>query len=403
MNVLILGQYFPPDLGGAATRASNIAKGLLLNGCKVTVVTAFPHYPHGKIPKEYRWKPFKIEWFQGVKIIRTFVLPLESVGLASRIILFISFFFSSLFALPLVGKFDVIWAANPDILSMIPAIIYSKVKRRRVVSNVDDLLIEDLYDLKLMREGSIASKIAEWVARALYMNAKAITPISSGYVEIIHKKYGIEKSKIHVVRGGVDLSIFKNIDSNKNPIGKFIVHYSGAFSLAYDFEQILKAAKILEVKDGEVEFILQGKGELANQIKSKIKELDLKNVRILEKILSRKGVAELLNHADTLILPLRDYGRPYRGISSKLYEYQAVGKPIICCAEGQPAEYVKETKSGIIVQPEDHKKLAEAVLFLKENLEEAREMARRGRSYVEDNVTVERVGLKLKRVLEEFM
>jgi len=63
LNVLIIGQYFPPDLGGAATRAYNVAKGLSLNGCKVTVITAFPHYPHGRIPKKYALSLFKVEKF----------------------------------------------------------------------------------------------------------------------------------------------------------------------------------------------------------------------------------------------------------------------------------------------------------------------------------------------------
>ena len=78
MNVLILAQYFPPDLGGAATRAYNLAKGLALNGCNVTVIAAFPHYPHGNIPKEYRWKPLKVEWMGNIKVIRTFMPPIKS-------------------------------------------------------------------------------------------------------------------------------------------------------------------------------------------------------------------------------------------------------------------------------------------------------------------------------------
>jgi len=46
----------------------------------------------------------------------------------------------------------------------------------------------------------------------------------------------------------------------------------------------------------------------------------------MDRILSRDEVAKLLSEADALILPLRDFGRPYLGISSKLYEYQAIGK-----------------------------------------------------------------------------
>lgn len=33
----------------------------------------------------------------------------------------------------------------------------------------------------------------------------------------------------------------------------------------------------------------------------------------------------------------------------------------MCCGEEQPAEYVKETNSGIVVQPRDYEKLVEVV------------------------------------------
>jgi colanic acid biosynthesis glycosyl transferase WcaI len=93
LHVLVIAQYFPPDLGGSATRAYNMAKGLALNGCRVTVVAAFPHYPLGKIPKEYRWKPIKVEWMGKIRIIRTLMPPVKSVGFFKRLILIWSFAF----------------------------------------------------------------------------------------------------------------------------------------------------------------------------------------------------------------------------------------------------------------------------------------------------------------------
>jgi hypothetical protein len=38
-------------MGGSATRAYNVAKGLVLNKMKVTVVAGFPHYPTENVPK----------------------------------------------------------------------------------------------------------------------------------------------------------------------------------------------------------------------------------------------------------------------------------------------------------------------------------------------------------------
>jgi len=396
-----VAQYFPPDLGGSATRAYNVAKGLVLNGCNVIVLSAFPHYPHGKIPMDYRWKPFKVEWVGRIMVIRTFIFPLESRGLLRRVILFGSFVASSLFAMPLVRKVDVIWAANPDIISMIPAMVYGNLKRRPVASNVDDLSVEDLYDLKLVRKGSMISRIIELIARFSYRRAKLVTPISPGYVGII-SKYGVERNRIRVVRGGVELTVFKPSASKLNVDNKFTVLYSGAFSVAYNFEQVLEAARLVEEKDHEVRFIFQGKGELANDIKSKIEKLNLDNARVVDVLLSREEVAGLLNQADVLVLPLGDFGKPHLGISAKLYEYQALGKPIICCSSGTPGNYVSETKSGIVVKPGDYKALAESVLFLKENQTVAKELGENGRRYVENNVSIDRIGLEMKRLFEEM-
>jgi len=99
----VIAQLFPPDMGGGATRAYNVARGLVLNGCEVTVVAAFPHYPSGDIPSEYRWKPLAVEWMGGFRVFRTFIFPLASVGVVRRMLLFVCFVVSSLFALPFVS------------------------------------------------------------------------------------------------------------------------------------------------------------------------------------------------------------------------------------------------------------------------------------------------------------
>lgn len=400
MDVLIIGEYFPPDLGGAATRSNNIAKGLTLNGCNVSIVTAIPHYPTGQIPKEYQYKPLKVEYDGKLKVIRTFVLPLESKGLLKRLLVFWSFMLSSLFALPLVGKTDVVWAANPDVFVLVPALVYSRLKRKPLVSNVDDLIIEDLYDLDLIQRGSVPSKLAELFARVLFAKVKAATPISPGYIETI-ARYGVDKSNIQVVRGGVDLNVFKPQLKHKVD-QKFTVLYSGGFSIAYDFEQIFKAAKIIEGLDADVEFVIQGKGEFLSSMRSRVDELELRNVKIIDELLSRTAVGKFLSQADVLILPLTNFKTSYRGMSSKLYEYQAVGKPIICCSDGLPKTYVQESKSGLVVCPGDFKDLVQAVIKLKQNPELARTMGANGRRFVENEASIEAIGLRIKTIFQSL-
>jgi glycosyltransferase involved in cell wall biosynthesis len=394
LNVLVIAQYFPPDIGGSATRAYNMAKGLALNDCNVTAVVAYPHYPHGKIPAEFRWKPLKVEWMGKIKVIRTFMPPIRSEGIFKRLLLMGAFAVSSLSALPFVGKVDAVWAS-----SWVPGLVYGRVKRAPVALNEDDLTLEDLVDLNLIDEGSLILRIAEWVYKLFLVKGDAVTPVSPGYVEVLSRKYWVDRSRIHVVRGGVDLSVFKPVVP-REPGKRFVVLYSGAFSVAYDFEQVFRAAKIVEEMDSDVEFVVQGTGELLGSMRSRIDELNLKNVKIIDRLLSREDVATLLNQADVLVLPLVEFKKPYLGVSSKLYEYQAVGKPMICCSRGLPKNYVKETNSGLVVYPGDYEAFAKAVIELKENPEQARMMGENGRKYVESNASIEAVGLRMKGIFE---
>ena len=402
MRVLVIAQYFPPDMGGGATRAYNVAKGLLKAGCTVTVVSGFPHYPTGNIPERYRWKPLSIEYEGKLKVIRTFVPALASEGFAKRVLLFASFVFSSLFALPFVGKVDVVWAANPNIISFYPGLIYRGVKRCLLVQNVDDLWPEALYDLG-MSQRSFLARLGEFMAETAYRLAWAITPISPAYVDVITNKYEVNSIKVFVVPAGVDLDRFSYEEKSvKDRDGKFTVLYIGAFSPAYDFDQGFRAAELL-ASFSDVEFVIQGGGELADALKSKVKEMELRNVKVVDRIVSRDEVARILGEADALLLPLNGIGSIEMGISSKIYEYQAAGRPIICCSSGQPARYVSETRSGIVVEPGDFEGLAEAILCLYRSKEVANCFGEAGRRFVEENLSLNKIGSRMIRVFKQVL
>jgi len=398
MHVLILAQYYPPDLGGSSTRAHNVARGLARNGVKATVIAAFPHYPHGVVPTEYRWKPYRREQVDGVEVIRTFMLPIESKGLLYRVLTFVTFILSSLIGLLLVRDVDIIWAANPDIFALIPGTLYKRVHRCPLIFNVDDLSIEDVDSLGLMGSGTAAYRLARILSAALYRGADAVTPLSPGYFDGI-AGFGVPRSRMHLIRSGVDLSIFKQVNTGRND--RFTVAYSGSFSIAYDFDQVIRAADLL--RDEAIEFRIQGKGEQASKIRDTISKRRLSNVKLFDTILTREQVAEFLGEADSLILPLKDFKGPYPGISSKLYEYQALGKPIICCSYGCSADYIRYTGSGLIVSPGDHQGLAEVVQFLHDNPVEAERMGRAGRTYVERNVGITQIGGEMKHTLEQVI
>jgi glycosyltransferase involved in cell wall biosynthesis len=393
MDVLILAQYFPPDMGGGATRASNAARGLVKAGCKVTVLAAHPHYPKGDVPRKFNWKPMVVENIDNIRVIRTFVPPLESKGLLRRIFLFLSFMISSLFAIPLVGSVDVLWAANPNILSMLPASFYKKIKGCILAQNVDDLWPEALHDLGV-NEKSLMTRIGGFLASIAYTNADCITPISPGYVGVLTKKYRVASDKIQVVRAGVNMRRFRKEKSG--PIeSRFRVLYIGAFSPAYDFELVFNCAAHL-IGYSDIEIVIQGGGELAGYLQRKVNEMNLSNISVINKIVSRDEVSNLMSRASALLLPLSGKESIELGISSKLYEYQASGKPILCCSNGVHGKYIALTKSGIVVKPGDSQNLAKSIIELANNPALAQSMGENGYRYVANNLTIGKIGKRMK-------
>ncbi len=384
-------------MGGSGTRAYNLAKGLLTNGIKVTVISGFPHYPTGNISKKYRQKAFVIEYFDKIKVLRTFIPPLESKGFTRRLFLFISFIISSIFPISLVGKIDGVIASNPHILSIFPSILYGFVHKCPIILNVDDLFPEVLYDLDMMKS-KVLRKIGELIAKLAYSVADFITPISPAYIETIVNKYSINKSKVDFIPSGVDLILFPPAVPVINKVDEFKVLYIGTFSPAYDFDQVLRAAKLLEGED-KIRMCLQGAGEMAPVIRNNIKKLNLENVDLVEKIILRDEVAKVLMDADVLLLPLSGLENYEKGISSKLYEYQAASKPIICCSGGMSGRYISDTGSGIVVRPGDYEGLSKAVLYLRDNRDVADKLGASGRKYAENNLSIEKIGLKMMTAL----
>lgn len=399
MHALVIAQYFPPDMGGGSTRAFNVVKGLLSKGCKVTLIAAFPHYPQGKVPLEYKDKPIVPEQVQGLKVFRVWVPSLPSTNIVNRILLHICFVITSLFAFPFISGFDVIWAANPNLFCFYSAIVYGFLRRKPVVRNVDDLWPEVFYELGLVRS-KLMQTFLDFLAWISYASAAAITPLSLGYKLNIVDKYRICADKIQVIEVGVDS--VKPLIASGNSNERFVVMYSGILGFGYDFDIVLDTARLL-AENKDVLFVIRGVGELAPKLRRKISILGLQNVILDTRFLPKDELAELLGSADVFVLPMASVSFVEEGLPTKVFEYQAYGKPIVCVSSGEPARYVESTESGVVVKPGDCEALAKAILRLREDRDFAKRLGASGRRYVENNLSTEKIGFKMVAVLNHVL
>jgi glycosyltransferase involved in cell wall biosynthesis len=404
MKILVFANIFPPDIGGASMRAYNVVNALRSNGNEVTVITSFPHYPTGKIPNKYKWKFFYIENESNLRILRTFLLPIPSSGLTNRLVIFLNYLLASMLVRIKVHDYDVIWTANPNVLSFVPAKFYSIFRKKPIVMNIDDLWPEDVDNFGMTSENSMLMKVGTFLASFAYKNSSHLTPISPGYLRILKTKYRINtEKKATVIFPGVDLTQFaeQELPTAVQKDKKFQILYAGAFSIAYDFNQILLAAKILEGEN--MEFLLHGAGECLDNVKSKIAKYGIHNVKISENYLTRDEVTQLISNSDALILPSRKFKYYYYGLPSKIFEYQAAGKPIICCSNGFPGQFIEETKSGVVVESGDYRSLAKSILWLKSNPEISKMLGKNGRTYAENNASIQKIGTQIMEVFQKIL
>lgn len=400
MHALIIAQYFSPDIGGGSTRAYNSALALKMQGWDVTVVTAFPHYPHGNVPMKYNGKLMTLEEIKGLRVIRTWIPSIPHSSVRNRIILHSTFVLMSLFAMRYVRNLDIIFAMNPNLFSFYSAIIYRLIFRKKIIRNVDDLWPEVFYDLGIIKS-SLVKRVLDVAAKISYQHSSCIIPVSAGYVTTLIHKYKIPIKKIVVIEHGVDLEKFQRKEEiHFQRKGKRIVMYSGALAEGYDFENVLQAAKILD--EESIHFIIRGTGSMFNQIVNKMKEYRLTNVEVSNTLLSAEDLVSLLNNADMFILPMNSTGVIDQGLPTKILEYQALGKPIICVSQGEPGRYVLESHSGLVVEPKKPQALAQAILKLASDDALSKRLGKNGHTHVVNSLTFDKIGKRLVEVIKRF-
>jgi hypothetical protein len=95
MKILIISQYFPPEMGAPQARLYELAMIVQNKGHQVTVLTAMPNYPTGKVFAGYRWRIRHKEEMHGMRIVRTAIYPSKSSRFIPRLLSYLSFCLSS--------------------------------------------------------------------------------------------------------------------------------------------------------------------------------------------------------------------------------------------------------------------------------------------------------------------
>src|SRR5262249_8287657 len=92
MKVLLLSQYFFPEVGATQTRMYEFARALTDAGHEVTVLTEFPNHPTGVIPARYAGRWLEDDRSHRFRVVRVRVLVSPRKTFCTRLMFYGSFF-----------------------------------------------------------------------------------------------------------------------------------------------------------------------------------------------------------------------------------------------------------------------------------------------------------------------
>jgi glycosyltransferase involved in cell wall biosynthesis len=387
-KILIITEYFPPEIGAGSNRAYELAKHWSSFGAEVTVLTGFPDYPDGKRPEKYIGLNFMREKLDGFEIIRTFTYSAPNIGFVKRIFSYLSFLFSSIIkGSKAVGSQDIIIATSPPFFVGVSGFCISRLKKIPFIFEVRDLWPESIVQLGQIKNKFIIY-ILEKIENLLYRKAIHIVPVADSYKNYIISK-NISPEKITVVKNGINTKEIEPRPFNEELAeklkieGKFIISYIGTLGLSHALDSVLDCANLLKNEE-QFCFLLVGSGAEKRNLILKKEKLRLNNVIFLEPV-ERSQLAEYYSISDILLVSLRKIDLFKKVIPSKIFEIMSYKKPILISVDGEAREIIEKADSGIFVNPEDPQDLCEKITRLSNDPKLMERLALNGRNFVEIN------------------
>jgi len=386
MHVLLIHQVFaaPNQFGG--TRHYELVQRLLREGHHFTVIASNISYDRNELIVDRRGLIVE-QNLGGIRVLRAYTYPSLHRGFAWRVIAFLSFMCTSLWAALRVGPVDLVMGTSPPIFQAVSAWLVAVIRRRPFLLEIRDLWPEFAIDIGVLKNPILIS-LSRWLERFLYARATHLLVNSPAYRTYLIGK-GVPAPKISLIPNGVDSDLFdpeakgEGLRREWGLDRQFVVTYAGVLGLANDIPTILGAADRLR-NQTQIRFLLVGDGAERANLESLARDLQLSNVTFTGSR-PKSEIPEVLAASDACIATLKNIPMFRTTYPNKVFDYMAAGRPTILAIDGVIREVVEAAKGGVFVPPGDDAALADAVYSLSQDRQRAEAMGRAARAYVAEH------------------
>ena len=334
MRVLIVSGIWPPDVGGPASHAPDVADFLVARGHEVSVVTTASASP---APQPYAVRWVSRAWPKGALHARTAAEIARRAAAADVV------YTTGMFGRSASGATI---ARRPYVMKLTADPAFERARRRNLVGgNVDEF--------QRLRTGAAVRALR--LARDLELRGAAHVFTPSAYLRELALSWGVDAARVSVLPNPAP--VLPHMPAREELRRSF-----GIDGNALAFAGRLTAQKSLEVALGAlarvegVSLLVAGMGDEQSALEREVAALGLGDrVRFLG-AQPRNRVLELFRAADASVLSSRWENFPHTVVESL-----ALGTPVIATTSGGVAEIVRNGENGLLVDAGDTAALADAI------------------------------------------
>jgi glycosyltransferase involved in cell wall biosynthesis len=334
VRVLIVSGIWPPDVGGPASHAPDVAQFLRDRGHEVEVVTtadappAARAYPVRAVPRHHR---VGVRHLRGAALVRRCARAADVVyttGMFGR-----SAFGSTLARTPYVVK-----------LTADPA--FERSRRRGLAGgNVDEF--------QQRRGGPVIALLR--AARDIELRHAAHVFTPSAYLRDLARAWGVRPERVSVLPNPApELPVLRPRDELRRAfdLNGATLAFAGRLTAQKSLERTLEAVAGAE----GVSLVIAGEGPEREPLEQRARELGIADRVSFLGAQPRERIVELFHAADATVL-----SSSWENFPHTVVEALAVGTPVLAMEAGGVAEVVRDNVNGLLVAPGDTVALGNAV------------------------------------------